>query len=233
MVQVWGRGQLAAGDEPDLPELPAQVATWVGRPGLALKPGQYGLAPAEYERHEHAQQGRKWQGHGIDFEALLAKVTGYDPRIAASMRPMASFGLAAGVGEMPAACPPAAVHRHRIDRRAEGGRAVPVGQGHKGGQVRCLPVVTGGQLAAIRQAQGAVHGFDAHLRHPRLDPMSNLQGLGHALAKLRLTNRSLGTPGHDARHGFAARNFVAAPLTVRGTDLLACVPHRVIRAMPT
>jgi DNA-binding transcriptional LysR family regulator len=28
-------------------------------------------------------------------------------------------------------------------------------------------------------------------------------------------------------------NFLAAPLIVRGTDLLGCVPHRVLRAMPT
>jgi DNA-binding transcriptional LysR family regulator len=36
------------------------------------------------------------------------------------------------------------------------------------------------------------------------------------------------------RHvALAVPNFLAAPLIVRGTDLLACVPHRVIRAMPT
>jgi len=35
------------------------------------------------------------------------------------------------------------------------------------------------------------------------------------------------------RHvALAVPNFLAAPLIVRGTDLLACVPHRVIRAMP-
>ncbi|UUX95297.1 LysR family transcriptional regulator [Aquabacterium sp. J223] len=35
------------------------------------------------------------------------------------------------------------------------------------------------------------------------------------------------------RVSLAVPNFLAAPLIVRGTELLACVPHRVIRAMPT
>jgi DNA-binding transcriptional LysR family regulator len=36
----------------------------------------------------------------------------------------------------------------------------------------------------------------------------------------------------ERRIALAVPNFLAAPLIVRGSDLLACVPHRVIRALP-
>ena len=86
-------GASGTGDDPDLPELPAGLAMWMGKHGFVRKPGHYGLSLEEYQRHESAQRDKSWTAQGIDAEAVIAEVCQFDLRVGASLRLMSALGL--------------------------------------------------------------------------------------------------------------------------------------------
>lgn len=93
MMQVWQREHLAPATIQTYLSFLRGLASWMNKPGLVLLPVRYGLCLEEYQRHEYAQHDKSWSAHGIDVEAILAQVTQYDARIAASMRLMHTLAL--------------------------------------------------------------------------------------------------------------------------------------------
>ena len=224
MVQVWQREHLAPATIQTYLSFLRGLASWMNKPGLVLLPARYGLCLEEYQRHEYAQHDKSWSAHGIDVEAILAQVTQYDARIAASMRLMHTLALRRKESVMfrpfehvaPFEDTGLPAERRKADEY--------VWIKGKGGRVRWVALETEQQRASVALARSLVTSRDAHLGHPALDLKRNLRRLDYALEKFGITKRLVGTTGHGLRHGNVNdlyESIAGVPSPVRGGGTVA------------
>ena len=167
MVQVWQREHLAPATIQTYLSFLRGLASWMNKPGLVLLPVRYGLCLEEYQRHEYAQHDKSWSAHGIDVEAILAQVTQYDARIAASMRLMHTLALRRKESVMfrpfehvaPFEDTGLPAERRKADEY--------VWIKGKGGRARWVALETEQQRASVALARSLVTSRDAHLGHQR------------------------------------------------------------------
>jgi hypothetical protein len=93
MVLVWQREGLAPATIQTYFSFLRGLASWMGKHGFVRKPDHYGSQLDEYQRHEYALHDKSWSAHGVDVEAVLARVATFDGRVAASMRLMHTLAL--------------------------------------------------------------------------------------------------------------------------------------------
>lgn len=232
MVQVWQRERLAPATIQTYLSFLRGLASWLGKPGFVRAPAHYGLSLAEYERHEYAQRDRSWRAQGLDVEAVLAQVTAFDARIAASMRLMHTLALRRKESVM------FRPHEHvvpfeRTGLPAESRQADEyVWIKGKGGRVRWVPLNAPEQHAAIELTRSLVTSRDAHMGDPALSLKRNLRRLDYALEKFGITRRQTGATGHGLRHGNLNdlyEELAGAPSPVRGGGSVDTAVDRAAR----
>lgn len=232
MVEVWQREQLAAATIQTYLSFLRGLASWLGKPGFVRKPDHYGLSPEEYERHECARDDKSWSAHGLDVEEVLARVTAFDARAAASMRLMDTLGLRRKESVM------FRPHEHVVPFARTG---LPESEREadeyvwtkgKGGRTRWVAVRTAEQRAAVELARSLVTGQDAHMGDPARSLKRNLRRLNYVLEKFGVTKRVSGTTGHGLRHGHLNDMYeevAGVPSPVRGGGLAPLDVDRAAR----
>lgn len=207
MVRVWQQDRLAPATIQTYLSFLRGLATWVGKHGLVRAPDHYGLSLVEYERHEYAQFDKGWSAHGVDIDALIAKVIEYDRHVGASLRLIQALGLRRkesvqfrpfdSVVAFEDTGLPADQKREDRYVRIRG----------KGGRVRHIPLDSPARLAAVEFAQGIVSSRDAPLGDPARHLKQNLRRFDYVLEKFGVTARTLGVTGHGLRHEALIRFF--------------------------
>ena len=202
MVEVWQREKLAPATIQTYLSFLRGLARWLGKPGFIRKPAYYGLAPAEYQRHEYAQRDRSWTAAGIDIDALVERVSAYDRYVGASLRLIRAFGLRRKESVMfrprLGMVPFEATGLPPEERQAE--HYVRIKEGAKGGRLRFVPVDTEQRIAALAFAQAVVQSSDAHLGDPRHSLKRNLRRFDYVMARFCITAEGLGATAHGLRH---------------------------------
>jgi site-specific recombinase XerC len=219
MVQVWRRDKLAPATIQTYLSFLRGLSMWVGKPGLVLKPAAYGLKVEEYRRHEIAKRDKSWSAQGVDVDAVLVQAVTFDPRVAASMRLMHTFGLRR---KESVTCRPwvdlvpfestglPSTHKQADQYLWTKG---------KGGRERWLPVQTEDQKQAIKVSQSLTDSRDGHMGNPAHGLKRNLRRLDYGLAKLGITRKGRGVTGHGLRHGRLNdiyEDITGQPSVVRG-----------------
>lgn len=200
MVEVWRRERLAPATLQTYFSFLRGLALWLGKPGFIRSPDYYGLAPADYQRHEDAQHDKGWAAHGVNIDALIAEVTAFDPYVGASLQLARTLGLrrkesvqfrpfAAVVAFEATGLPP--------EKQAAERYVIIKG---KGGRVRAVPLDSPERQAAVAAAQALVGSRDAHLGHPARSLKQNLRRFDYVLARFGITFRERGVTGHGLRH---------------------------------
>ncbi|HVR53033.1 MAG TPA: phage integrase N-terminal domain-containing protein [Pseudorhodoferax sp.] len=219
MVQIWQRERLAPATVQTYLSFLRGLAGWLGKPGMVRKPAHYGMRAQEYQRHEVAQSDKSWSAHGVDIDAVLAQVTPFDARVAASLRLMDALGLRQKEAVM------FRPHAHVLPFAQTG---LPPEQRKaddyawikgKGGRVRWIALETPAQRAAVQCARAVVDGREAHMGHPDRGLDRNLRRLNYVLEKFGITKRLAGVSSHGLRHGNANDLYEAVagqPSPVRG-----------------
>jgi site-specific recombinase XerC len=219
MVQEWQREKLAPATIQTYLSFLRGLSMWVGKPGLVLKPAAYGLKVEEYQRQEIAKRDKSWSAQGVDVDAVLVQAVAFDPRVAASMRLMHTFGLRR---KESVTCRP------WVDVVPFESTGLPVDNRQadqylwskgKGGRVRWLPVQTEDQKLAIQVAQSLTDSRDGHMGNPAHGLKRNLRRLDYVLAKLGITRKGRGVTGHGLRHGRLNdiyEDITGQPSVVRG-----------------
>lgn len=201
MVQVWQRDKLAPATIQTYLSFLRGLALWLGKPGLVRKPAAYGLSIEEYQRHEVAREDKSWSAHGVDVEAVLAEVTAFDARVAASLRLMDTLALRKKEAVM---------FRPWVDAVPFDQTGLPLEKKEaehyiwtkgKGGRCRWVGVTTDEQKAAITIAQSLAENRDSHMGNPAHSLKRNMRRLEYVLAKFGITKRERGVTGHGLRHG--------------------------------
>jgi site-specific recombinase XerC len=219
MVQVWRHEKLAPATIQTYLSFLRGLSQWVAKPGLVLKPAAYGLTVEEYQRHEIAQWDKSWSAQGVNVDAVLVKAVAFDPRVAASMRLMHTFGLRR---KESVTCRPwvDVFPFEQTGLPAENKQAdCYLWTKGKGGRVRWLPVQTEDQKQAIKVAQSLTDPRDGHMGNPAHGLRRNLRRLDYVLAKLGITRKDLGVTGHGLRHGRLNdmyEDITGQPSSVRG-----------------
>lgn len=201
MVQVWQREQLAPATIQTYLSFLRGLASWLNKPGFVRPPARYGLSLEEYERHEYAQRDKSWGAQGLDVEEVLAQVSAFDPRVAASMRLMHTLALRRKESVMfrpfehvvPFEQTGLPAERRQADEY--------VWVKGKGGRVRWVALETPEQQAAVALARSLAESRDAHLGNAAHSLKRNLRRLDYTLEKFGITRRQAGATGHGLRHG--------------------------------
>ena len=200
MVKVWQQDRLAPATIQTYLSFLRGLAQWLGKPGLVRDPAFYGLDVDAYQRHESAQRDRSWSAHGVDVDALIAVVCGFDRYVGASLRLIRAMGLRrkesvlfrpfeSVVGFADTGLPP---QEESADRY--------VWIKGKGGRQRYVPLDSSARVAAVEFAQSVATSRDAHMGDPANDLKKNLRRFDYVLAKFGLTFRQLGVTAHGLRH---------------------------------
>lgn len=232
MVQVWQQEHLAPATIQTYLSFLRGLGMWTGKHGFVREPAYYGLDVAEYLRHEYAQRDKSWSAQGVDIDALVIQVCGYDRYVGASLRLIRAMGLRRkesvlfrpyeSVVSFPDTGLP--LEEQTADRyaRIKG----------KGGRVRFIPLDSSARQDAVAFAQGIVAGLDAHLGDPARDLKRNLRRFDYVLDKFGVTFSKLGVTAHGLRHEALIDHFEsltghAAP--VRGGVALPAGVDRAAR----
>lgn len=225
MVEVWQREKLAPATIQTYLSFLRGLARWLGKPGFIRKPAHYGLAPAEYQRHEYAQRDKSWTAAGIDIDALVEQVRAYDRYVGASLQLIRAMGLRRKESVMfrPHRCmvPFEATGLPPEQRQAD--RYVRIKEGAKGGRLRFVPLDSEQRLAALAFAQAVAQDDDAHLGDPRHSLKRNLRRFDYVMARFGITSEKLGATAHGLRHEAMIDHYTdkagAAPPVRGGSDV--------------
>ncbi len=200
MVQVWRQEQLAPATIQTYLSFLRGLAMWMGKHGFVRGPDFYGLTLEEYERHEYAQRDKGWAAHGIDIDALIAKVSEYDCYVGASLQLSAAMGLRRkeSVQFRPFQSVVPFEETGLPLEKKEADRYVRI-KG-KGGRVRHIPLDRPARVAAVETAQQLVSSQDAHMGNPNRSLKQNMRRYDYVLTKFGITFRDKGVTGHGLRH---------------------------------
>lgn len=184
-------------------------ATWIGKPGLVLPAEAYVTDPARVTRHQAATEDRSWRGHDVDADALIEKISAYDPWFGAQLRLARAFGLR--VKE-------AVMLRPRLAEIPPENTSAPTGwtgthlellRGTKGSRLRLVPIDTPAKRAALDAAKALVTTDAQFLAGPKRSLAQNLDRLGYVMKKFGVTKKALGVAAHGLRHEYAGDRYEA------------------------
>jgi site-specific recombinase XerC len=232
MVDVWQREHMAPATLQTYLSFLRGLAGWLDKPGLVRKPQHYGLRPEAYQRREIAQCDKSWKAHGLDPEAVIAQIAGFDARIGACLRLMHTLALRRKESLMfrPSehVLPFAQTGLPAALRKADDYVWIK----GKGGRVRWVAVETDVQRHAIALARAQVSSPDGHLGDPARDLKRNLRRLDYVLEKFGITRRQAGATSHGLRHGNlhgVYENVAGVPSPVRGGGAVSKALDRAAR----
>lgn len=202
MVEVWQRKKLAPATIQTYLSFLRGLARWLGKPGFIRQPAHYGLAPAEYQRHEYAQRDMSWTAAGIDIDALVEQVRAYDRYVGASLQLIRAMGLRRKESVMfrPNRCMVPFEATGLPPEQWQADRYVRIKEGAKGGRLRFVPLDSEQRLAALAFAQAVAQYEDAHLGDPRHSLKRNLRRFDYVMARFGITAEKLGATAHGLRH---------------------------------
>ena len=202
MVQVWRQDKLMPATIQTYLSFLRGLGKWMGKNGFIRGPAHYGMELQEYQRHEAAQRDKSWSAHGIDIDAMLDKICGYDPHVGASLRLERAFGLRRKESVMlrPHVCVVPFKATGLPEEEKEADDYVWISQGSKNGRPRGIPLNSPERFAALEFAKSVVHSHDAHMGNPNRDLKHNLRRFSYVVAKFQLTGKGLGVTAHGLRH---------------------------------
>jgi integrase len=225
IVAIWQHDKLAAATIQTYLSFLRGLASWIGKPGLIRQPASYGLTQEQYQRHDASNVDKSWSGNSVDIDAVLMKVTQYDPHVGAMLGLIRAFGLRRKEAIMfrpfLRVVPFEATGLPTEKRKAD--RYISIIVGSKGGRPRCVPLDTPQRIAAIEQAQRIAAHKDGHMGEPGYSLKQAMRRFDYVMEKFGITGRLLGITAHGLRHEaligeFEAITGIAAP--VRGGERL-------------
>jgi integrase len=183
-------------------------ANWIKKPGLVDPVAR--AYRAESRRTLTAREDKSWQGHGVDWHAIKAKLEQVNPRYAVALALQRVFGLRVREALQ--------LRPHVADR----GVYLDVNRGTKGGRDRVVKIETPEQRAVLDQAKALTRGLESvgggELRGKTYEQVR--QGYYRALHAVGVA-RQHGITSHGLRHEYAQEVFereTGARAWVKGQD---------------
>ncbi|HQR19532.1 MAG TPA: integrase domain-containing protein [Burkholderiaceae bacterium] len=213
MVSRWVRRGLAPGTIQLYLSYLRVFAGWIGKDGMVLEPIAYGVDPARVRRTFSAETDRSWSAAGVEAAELVARVTEADVFVGAQLAMCLAFGLR--VKE--------AIMFQPFRAVTDGGGALQLLRGTKGGRARQVPIDTEAKRAALELARRVAVSDAGHLGDPRRSLEQNRARFYTVLARFGITRRGRGVTAHGLRHQYANdryQDFAGAPSPVRGGERL-------------
>ena len=173
-------------------------ATWIGKPGMVKRPCDY-FPEAVVRRTSIAQENRAWAAHGVDPEAVIASALAIDEYLALHLALDHQFGFR--VKE--------SLEFRPADALMEGGAAILVYSGTKGGRPRIVPFETPEQRATFEWAlRVAARRRDGRIRWPGLTYRQARRRFYYLLTeKMGVNKAAMGVTAHGLRAGCAQRKY--------------------------
>jgi len=174
-----------------------------------------------------AKEDRSWEGNAIEYKRVVEAVAAIDPRVAAQLALLLTFGLRRkeAVMFMPHSAVVSAesvpISQHASDRYAV---FLRVQRGTKGGRLRFVAIRNDEQRSALARALPFAPHASSHLGHPGFTLKQSLKRFDNVMQKAGVTKRQLGVTAHGLRHQFAHEFHVeltGVQAPVRGGDVYA------------
>ncbi len=186
------------------------LSGWLNKPYLVKDLKDY-LPPERTRRKTATDVDRSWEGKGIDPQRMINYARTLDERLAVILAMQFRFGLR--VKE--------SIELRPANSVVEGGAAIEVYDGTKGGRPRRIPVETDEQREALAWARRvAVSGNTKRLRWPGLTWLQARRRFYHYMHRhLMISKEQLGVTAHGLRHGYAHVSYedktgVPAPVKI-------------------
>ena len=167
---------------------------------------------AQTQRTTATEVDKSWKGKEIDVEAIIARATQIDERLGVMIALMDRFGLR--VKE--------AIEFRPAQALVDGGTAIEVFAGTKGGKLRRVPVETDQQRETLAWARDVVaQGRVKRVRWPELTWKKAQSRFYNTIQrKLGIAKAQLGVTMHGLRHGYGQRGY----------EKVAGVPSPIVHA---
>ena len=174
------------------------LAGWMGKRNLVGDLGDY-FEKARTQRTTATEVDKSWKGKEIDVEAIIARATQIDERLGVMIALMDRFGLR--VKE--------AIEFRPAQALVDGGTAIEVFAGTKGGKLRRVPVETDQQRETLAWARDVVaQGRVKRVRWPELTWKKAQSRFYNTIQrKLGIAKAQLGVTMHGLRHGYGQRGY--------------------------
>lgn len=186
------------------------LSGWLNKPYLVKDLKDY-LPPERTRRKTATDVDRSWEGKGIDPQRMINYARTLDERLAVILAMQFRFGLR--VKE--------SIELRPANSVVEGGAAIEVYDGTKGGRPRRIPVETDEQREALAWARRvAVSGNTKRLRWPGLTWLQARRRFYHYMHRhMMISKEQLGVTAHGLRHGYAHVSYedktgVPAPVKI-------------------
>lgn len=214
LMEMWFKNDIAASNlHTRLSMVRVLCHDWLGKEGLVKNIADY-LPADQVRRNTVAKDSKAWDDKGVDPWEIIGLAKQIDERLAVMLAMQHAFGLR--VKESIELRPANAV--------VEGGRAIQVYEGTKGGLLRRIDIVCDTQRQTLEWARRvAGKGKTGRLRWTDLS-WKQAQNRFYNLARKRLglTRKDLGVTCHGLRHGFAHWRYefhTGLPTPVQGGAL--------------
>lgn len=195
LVARWdGAGQSAATIQNKL-SLLRIFARWIGKPGLVRASAAYASTPGRLRRAYAARVDKSWSAHGVDFDALVTRVSTYDRYVGVQLKLAEAFGLRRQEAVL------------IKPLRSWQGEYLRVIAGTKGGRERLVHVVSDQQRAVLEEACALAHANRGFISERRLTKTQALRRFTYVLDRCGVTRAELGVTAHGLRHEFANRRL--------------------------
>ena len=187
------------------------LAGWMGKRNLVGDLGDY-FENARTQRTTATEVDKSWKGKEIDVEAIIARATQIDERLGVMIALMDRFGLR--VKE--------AIEFRPAQALVDGGTAIEVSAGTKGGKLRRVPVETDQQRETLAWARDVVaQSRVKRVRWPELTWKKAQSRFYNTIQrKLGIAKAQLGVTMHGLRHGYGQRGY----------EKVAGVPSPIVHA---
>lgn len=192
LVSFWDSTGLSASEIQNRFSFLTTYCEWMGKRDVMGELSDY-LPKERYVRTGIAQENRSWKHNGVDFDVVVEKAKELDERMAAMILMQHTFGLRVkeSIEFKPA---------HSL---IDGGKAIEVFLGTKGGRLRRIDMATPEQVAAMTFARLVASKHPSgRLRWPDTT-WRQAQGRFYRLMrrKLGISRQQCNVTAHGLRHG--------------------------------
>lgn len=186
---------------------------WIDKPGLVKELAEY-FPNGEAKRTTVAKSNRSWVARGVDAAGVIERARGIDERFAVCLSLQKNFGLR--VKE--------SIEFRPAHSLVEGGTAIEIYAGTKGGRLRRIPIETPEQAEAFEWAREvAATSRSGRLRWPDCSWRKAQRRFYRLLGRrLGINKRAAGVTAHGLRHQFSQQKYrreTGLPTPVEGGAL--------------
>ncbi|QXP89640.1 integrase domain-containing protein [Methylococcus capsulatus] len=188
-------------------------ARWIGKDGMIPDTISLVSDPAHGSRRYTTDRDKSWSGAGVDYEAVIERVRGEDPRVALQLELARAFGMR--VQE-------AMVFRpsRSLKQDEQGNPLLGFREGTKGGLYREVAVRTDYQKDVLRRVQECAGRGSTIPKTKTLEEWRN--HFYWVLRKTGITRKALGVVPHGLRHEYVHVRY--EELTGMTAPVRSCPP---------